>query len=188
MTQTFRKMPLRHLCNRSAVSIMTAVIGGRRHLLMIRRASRQGDPWSGQMAFPGGRQDARDENILQTARREAFEEVGIDPGHSATYIARQSDLVTRSHHSWKPQVVTPFLFELPTPPNLQINHEASVGLWIPVSAFVGPEYPYPWKVGPFDFTLPCYYYQGHPVWGLSLLMIKGLKKVHPELFGAAEIR
>lgn len=182
MSATVRKMPLRHLCNRAAVSIMTAVIDDAHHLLMIQRASRDGDPWSGQMAFPGGRQSVGDAHILQTACREAQEEVGIDPAPLATRISRQSDVVTRSHRSWKPQVVTPFLFEMPHPPILQINHEARAGLWIPLSLFNLPPHPYPWRVGPFKLTFPCYYYQEYPVWGLSLLMINGLKKVRPELF------
>ncbi len=46
------------------------------NLLFIRRAER-GDPWSGQIAFPGGRVEDQDENTRQTAYRETFEEVAI---------------------------------------------------------------------------------------------------------------
>lgn len=184
MTSSPRKMPLRQYCNRSAVSIMTTVISGAPHLLMIQRARRHGDPWSGQMAFPGGRQSPTDISIRQTACREAEEEVGIDPATLTSQITRLSDLVTRSHHSWKPQVVTPFLFELPQPPPLQINHEATTELWIPTGLFNQPSSPYPWPVGPFTLSLPCYYYQGYPVWGLSLQMIKALRKTHPALFSS----
>ncbi len=45
-------------------------------LLMIKRADR-GDPWSGQIAFPGGREEAGDDNLRHTAFRELFEEMGI---------------------------------------------------------------------------------------------------------------
>ena len=37
-----------------------------------------GDPWSGHMAFPGGRQDPTDLSAAHTAERETFEEVGLD--------------------------------------------------------------------------------------------------------------
>lgn len=177
-----RKIPLRQYCNRSAVSIMTAVMQGTPHLLMIQRSRRVGDPWSGQMAFPGGRQSAADQNILQTACREAEEEVGIDPAPLASRITRLSDLVTRSHHSWKPQVVTPFLFELTEAPPSRINHEASTELWIPMDLFQQPAGQLPWALGPFTVTLPCHYYRNYPIWGLSLLMIRGLQKSRPELF------
>lgn len=182
VNDNIRKIPLRQLCNRSAVSIMTTVMSGMPHLLMIQRARRQGDPWSGQMAFPGGRQAPADCSILHTACREAEEEVGIDPAPIATRITRLSDLVTRSHQSWKPQIVTPFLFELAQTPSLQINHEANKELWIPAHLFNQPAAGYPWAIGPFTVTLPCYYYQEHPIWGLSLLMIRSLQKTHPDLF------
>ncbi len=34
---------------------------------------------SGQISFPGGKKEPDDENVVQTALREAFEETGIDP-------------------------------------------------------------------------------------------------------------
>ena len=40
------------------------------HMLLIQRAQRQGDPWSGHMALPGGRKDRQDPNGLATAIRE----------------------------------------------------------------------------------------------------------------------
>lgn len=49
-------------------------------VLLIRRA-RRGDPWSGQIAFPGGRVDAADADALAAAYREAYEEVGVSRGH-----------------------------------------------------------------------------------------------------------
>ena len=47
-------------------------------ILLIRRTERVGDPWSGQMAFPGGHKSHDDRDFLATAIREAREEVGID--------------------------------------------------------------------------------------------------------------
>lgn len=35
----------------------------------------------GQIAFPGGKQDATDETIISTALREAHEEIGLEPGN-----------------------------------------------------------------------------------------------------------
>src|SRR5207245_7755352 len=54
--------------------------------LMIKRAEREGDPWSGQVAFPGGRRERQDRTLLDTAARETKEEVGIDLQRSAVYL------------------------------------------------------------------------------------------------------
>ena len=47
-------------------------------VFFIRRAEHPRDPWSGHMAFPGGRQHAEDSSLLDTAIRETLEEVGLD--------------------------------------------------------------------------------------------------------------
>ncbi len=44
--------------------------------LLIKRAERNNDPWSGQMALPGGHRNAG-ESCIDTAKRETLEEVGI---------------------------------------------------------------------------------------------------------------
>ena len=47
-------------------------------LLFIKRTAQEGDPWSGQIAFPGGRREAADADDVACAIRETWEEVGID--------------------------------------------------------------------------------------------------------------
>lgn len=46
-------------------------------LVVIERVRRDGDPWSGQLALPGGRFDPGDGDLETTARRETLEEVGV---------------------------------------------------------------------------------------------------------------
>jgi 8-oxo-dGTP pyrophosphatase MutT (NUDIX family) len=48
-----------------------------REVLLIRRTVDADDPWSGQIAFPGGHAEPGDANLLETALREAKEEVGL---------------------------------------------------------------------------------------------------------------
>ena len=62
---------------RAAVALVFRDSPGRwPQLLMIKRADRPGDPWSGHMAFPGGRVE-QDENDAQAAIRESEEELGL---------------------------------------------------------------------------------------------------------------
>jgi len=60
--------------------------------LFILRATKEGDPWSGQMAFPGGHYEAHDLSLRRTAERETFEEIGLDLDSSARYLGKIADV------------------------------------------------------------------------------------------------
>ncbi|MDP5071772.1 MAG: NUDIX domain-containing protein, partial [Congregibacter sp.] len=68
---------LKGIMKRAAVALVLQLRDGELGVLMIRRAEREGDPWSGQMAFPGGRMDKTDANGYAVAVRETHEEVGL---------------------------------------------------------------------------------------------------------------
>src|SRR5438093_2935884 len=78
--------------------------------LCIHRAVRAGDVWSGQIAFPGGRRDPGDADLLATAIRETMEEVGVDLS-SAERLGVLDDLYPRTP-VLPPVVVRPFVFAL----------------------------------------------------------------------------
>ena len=46
-------------------------------ILFIQRAVKEGDPWSGHMAFPGGHKDPVDDSLQDAAMRETLEETGL---------------------------------------------------------------------------------------------------------------
>src|SRR5512137_2241570 len=62
---------------RAAVSIVLRDPPGGLEVLFIRRSEREGDLWSGHVAFPGGRVEPG-EGVVEAAIRETEEEVGID--------------------------------------------------------------------------------------------------------------
>ncbi len=64
--------------SRASVAALLAPGEGGPDLWFILRAARDGDPWSGQVALPGGRMDAADPDSLHTAVRETREELGVD--------------------------------------------------------------------------------------------------------------
>ena len=61
-------------------------------VLLIERAIHEKDPWSGHMAFPGGRMEAGDPSTRVTAARETFEEVGVSLD-GAEYLGHVDELV-----------------------------------------------------------------------------------------------
>lgn len=97
--------------------------------VLIRRAARGGDPWSGQMALPGGRHDPADDDLLATARREVAEEIGLDLS-SATLLGALDDIAPRSPHL-PPLMVRPYVFAIPGRVQLQSSSEVEQALWTP---------------------------------------------------------
>ncbi len=143
-------------------------------LLFIRRAAHPQDPWSGHMAFPGGRIEAADPNSRAAAQRECQEELGFDPGVHGRYLGRLSDLQAMASGRIVPLVIEPFLFAVPTLPLLRPDPaEVEEALWIPLRFFQQPEHRsvFDYRHDQHTYALPCYHWQGRRIWGLSLRML-----------------
>jgi 8-oxo-dGTP pyrophosphatase MutT (NUDIX family) len=113
-------------------------------VLLIRRADREGDRWSGQLAFPGGRWNPGDNGLLETARRETREEVGVelDPGN---LIGTLDDLAPRTS-VLPPILVRPFVFTHLSPQTLDLSPEVALAWWLPLDALLSPG-----AYGPVEF-------------------------------------
>ncbi|MDJ0785624.1 MAG: CoA pyrophosphatase [Myxococcota bacterium] len=100
-------------------------------VLFIERAQKEGDPWSGHMAFPGGRVDATDASLRAAAERETLEEVGL-PLSPARLLGRLDDLEGR--HAGRPAglVISAFVYHHPEPGPLRVNHEVATTHWVPL--------------------------------------------------------
>lgn len=105
-------------------------------VLLIRRADREGDRWSGHIALPGGRWQPEDPDLVATARRETFEEVGVDLS-GVEPIGVLDDLAPRTS-VLPPILVRPFVFVLPAPKPLHPNHEVAGAWWLPLAELTRP--------------------------------------------------
>ncbi len=168
-----RKRWWRRWVKRSAVAIILRAGEDGAEVLMIKRAEREGDPWSGHMAFPGGRMETDDDHGRATAERETREEIGIELEAAGHCIGRLSDIVSRPHVGRRPMVVTPYVYRVQKLPVPRINHEVAEVVWVPL-AFLGDRgnrEQMQWKVRGVAIKLPCYFYEGRRIWGLSLAML-----------------
>ena len=103
-------------------------------LFFIRRAEQPGDPWSGHVAFPGGRREPEDKNLLETAIRETREEVGIELGIEDC-VARLPDVpaFTRAKNGRR-LVVSVFVFVLKREVEVvPQSSEVATTLWVPLA-------------------------------------------------------
>ncbi len=108
-------------------------------LLFIRRAQRVGDPWSGHVAFPGGRRDSGDATLEQTARRETLEELSLDLAATAQLLGVLDDLRPRS--GALPSIaVRPYVFALEGDVVMQPNAEVHSTFWLPLASLRDPAF------------------------------------------------
>jgi len=146
-------------------------------VLLIRRAERAGDPWSGQMGLPGGRSGREDADLLHTAIRETWEEVGI--ALSAGEVAGTlDDVAPRSPHL-PPLMVRPFLFLLSRRPVVTPNHEVADHLWIEWNSLIDPDSyrPFSIRLGDAIRELPAYHVSPVPIWGMTERILAPLVSV-----------
>jgi 8-oxo-dGTP pyrophosphatase MutT (NUDIX family) len=148
-------------------------------VLFIRRAEREGDPWSGHMAFPGGRRDPGDADLLATAIRETHEEIGVDlrAAGELTGVLEDQDATGQGTQLALP--TRPFVFELGRDVRFTFNHEVTEAVWTPLAplysgakgttvnvTYRGQDYALPaWDIGP------------GVVWGLTYRMTSTLLRV-----------
>ncbi|HEY6222221.1 MAG TPA: CoA pyrophosphatase [Gemmatimonadales bacterium] len=104
--------------------------------LFIKRAARAGDPWSGQVALPGGRYDLEDRELINTAIRETREETGVDLVR-AERLGTLDDLHPRTP-TLPPVLVRPFVFTITAAPPLAINEEVERAFWVPLARLAEP--------------------------------------------------
>jgi len=133
----------------------------------------------GQVAFPGGRFDHRDENLMAAALRETHEEVGIAPHHIrvlGTFPGRRTNATDIS--------VTPFVGLLEGDPVLTPDPKEVAEIFhVPLSALSDPRYrgSYRWKrpgqARASEF--PAILYGGQVIWGLTFsLTLTFLDHIH----------
>ncbi len=105
-------------------------------LLFIKRPESDRDPFSGHMAFPGGRMESADNSKLETAIRETYEEVGININSSGRILGSIDD-VNPNNPRARNYIVTPYLSVL----NEEViikpdSNEVERTLWVPMHHLV----------------------------------------------------
>ena len=119
---------------RAAVAIALWEHSGVLQVLFIERASRDGDPWSGHMAFPGGRVDDTDASPQAAAQRETLEEVGLSL--AGCELLGQLDDSPGLPGTARELVVSAFVFHVTEPQPLVPNHEVRQTFWFPVESLL----------------------------------------------------
>lgn len=168
---------------RAAVAMVLRDDAGPVEVLLIERASREGDPWSGHMAFPGGRVEAGDDTDRAAAERETLEEVGLSLA-DAEELGRLDDMhglpATASQLA-----VSAFVFHVTAPGALVPNCEVREAFWFPLDSLLKSERFVDYPVQRGSRT----HFPGilvgepgrHVIWGLTYRFLEGFLELlgHP---------
>ena len=162
------------------------VVRGREPLevLLIKRARRDGDPWSGHMALPGGRRDATDPSLLRTAVRETVEETGVDLDELGVHLGRLEEV--RPESKLLPRMsIMPHVFGVAADtPATAASGEVDAVHWISLDLLRDPatrsevEIPLPGGAQRF----PCLRVVDDVVWGLTYRILTDFLARAPEVF------
>jgi len=140
--------------------------------LLIRRAEREKDPWSGQVAFPGGKMQEGDTTVRDTATRETREEIGVDLDESARFLGYSGPF--RTHTGTMDVIPSVFLLEKEVAP--RPNEEVSSFRWVAISSLGNPLSKSSHTIRREGATLemPALMVGGYLVWGLTYRILSSL--------------
>lgn len=150
----------------AAVAVLLRRGAGGLQLLLVRRAVNPSDPWSGDMAFPGGRRRPEDGSLWETAVRETMEEAGVD-----LRVHRLLGAMGVATSSIAPELgVLPFVVLCEEAPQVSLGEELCSHLWVPLDrlrrSMARPR--------PDRGEVPAYVVDGVVVWGLTYRIAENL--------------
>ena len=136
-------------------------------VLLIRRVERARDPWSGQIAFPGGHVSSDDRNFLDAAVRETGEEVGLDMRRHIflgvlPFIPAETRGIT----------VAPAVFQLDGQVQFKLNEEVAESFWAPLNLLGQlPRTRAEVQTDSGVRKVDSYSYSDHIIWGLTFRIL-----------------
>lgn len=152
----------------AAVAIVLSAGASGDELLLIRRATVDGDPWSGHLALPGGGRELFDATLEDTARRETLEETGIDLSQSASILTLTP--VTPSFMAAPAITIAPFVFRYAGDRRVTMSCEIVESWWIPLELLRSEG---AWVTTPVttregsEIQVRGFLWHGHVLWGLT---------------------
>ena len=147
---------------------------GEEEILFIKRAEKEGDPWSGHMAFPGGHLDDTDAHLRGAAERETMEEIALDLS-AGRYLGAIDHQHAQPRGRVLDMLIAPHVFEIEGDPLFNPNYEVDEVVWAPMQPLIDNQI-HDTETMPMAGTPTIFngyrLAQGHFVWGLTYRILK----------------
>lgn len=139
-------------------------------VLLTKRANYKGKH-SKQISFPGGKAELSDKDIKETAFRETFEEVGLNPKNINFIRTLTNTYVPVSNFK-----VTPILAYTETTPIFKINREVNHTIELPIKILLDPKTKTFFKNN-HNIKIPTFLYHQNYIWGATGVILNELKAI-----------
>jgi 8-oxo-dGTP pyrophosphatase MutT (NUDIX family) len=134
-------------------------------VLLMKRAERVGDPWSGHISLPGGGYQGSDGDLRVTAIRETHEELGVDLD-GARLLGSLQALSPRTSGPTG-IAVTPVVFATTIALEPVCGPEALAAFWLPIDLAASGALDGRHQLAGSQLTFPSWTYEGYVIWGLT---------------------
>ena len=162
LKQTYEKLDAN-----AAVVVLLRAINQDFQVLLVKRAEKFSDPWSGQTAFPGGKGDPEDRNLKETAVRETVEETSINLLEGCRFLGAMEPV----RSTQKPEMqILPFVVLLEKERTIKLNEELTEYFWTPLKELAKHKGTAKFSFGEY----PAYIIEKHIIWGLTYKILQNL--------------
>ena len=149
----------------AAVALLLKLVNQDLEVFFVKRVESPIDPWSGQMALPGGRRDAKDQNLKHTVVRETLEETNINLLDRCRFLG----VIDPVRSAIKPEMkILPFVVLLEHEPSIKLNEELERFVWISPEELVQHKGTVKFSFG----ELPAYIVGNSVIWGLTYRILE----------------
>jgi 8-oxo-dGTP pyrophosphatase MutT (NUDIX family) len=152
--------------NAAVVALLREIAQGFQ-VLLVKRAERIDDPWSGQTALPGGKRSPEDRNLKETVVRETLEETSINLLEDCRFLGAMEPLTSTRRPQMK---ILPFVVLLEKDQVITLNEELTGYFWKPLTEIAKHEGTVQFSFGEY----PAYVIENCVIWGLTYRILKKL--------------
>ena len=162
----------------AVAAVLRTTPAGVVEILFIERATRVGDPWSGQIGLPGGRAESADESLEATAIRETREEVAIDLRRDGVILGALDELRPRTP-TLPPVIVCPFVATVSADARAEPSDEVADLFWAPLDAVLDPEATRDADIFVRGLRMrrPAIHYGERVIWGMTERILHNLREL-----------